>query len=187
MNKQKVLKRASRLKPTMDLEGIYIGGLIHEDYCVAFAEVVTDFVHLEERMASVLASLMGASDKISSNFVLQSITSPVARVKVMERLLQDAHINEEKPGVYDDILVEFSAISSQRNRYVHGRWWTSTETGEAVLDSTLDLNDPLRDARVVPLEEIESLSKRITDLQGAIGNHIDPIYEMNNASNVRKV
>lgn len=176
MNKPKTIKRASRLKDTFDSSDMFfVGAMTIPEYCIAFAEVVTDFVFLEERMATVLASLMGASDPVAANYVLQSISSPTARYKVMKKLLEDAKLNEEKDRIYDQILEDFKNISDQRNGYVHGRWWTSA-AGEVVLDNTLDPNEPFQNARSVPIEEIRGLASRVTSLQETIGNHVDIIY-----------
>lgn len=180
MSTPKKIKRASRIVPNYDpSDMMFVGALVDPDFCIAFAEVVTDFVFLEERLSTVLASLMNAPDPIVANYILHSLNSPSARVTVMRKLLQDAPINEDKSAAYDKILNDFEGISAQRNRYVHGRWWTSA-TGEVLLDNTLDPSEPFQDVKIVELQEIRDLGTRITELQAFIGEEVDIIFQHGN-------
>lgn len=169
MNTPRKRRRYKNPPPDNISSGDLFVGTI-EDTTVAkqFAEVITSFVYLEERMASVLAVLLGSSDKIAASFVLKAIKSPSGRVEVMRELLENAPINEALGDEYDHIIREFREISAERNRYAHGRWWTDFHTKETLLDETDDPNESLHVRRVVTAAELEALDQRMLALHGSI-------------------
>ena len=128
------------------------------------SRVLTDFVYLEERMASVLAVLLGSSDKVAASYVMRAIKSPTGRIDVMKELLECAPINEKLGPEYDEMLKEFRSLSTERNIIAHGRWWTDLNTRETLLDETEDLSAPLRVTRVVSSSHFKQLEKRIYEL-----------------------
>ena len=148
---------------------IFVGVIADDDVQKALARVLTDFVYLEDRMASVLAVLLGSSDRVAASYVMRAIKSPNARVEVMRELLECAPINEKLGPEYDRLIREFRTISAQRNTYAHGRWWSDIKGEATLLDETEDLGAPLRSIRVVRASQLKSLSDRMFDLHCDIG------------------
>ena len=145
-------------------EGTWITGIVNPDIAKRFTDVVTHFVFLEEDMAALLAFLLGADDPAPSSYVFRAIRSPKTRVDVMKALLEDAPHNRSRESDCDDMLTEFSAISKQRNGYVHGVWWTGKVTGSAYVSEFLN-ELSLLSSREVPPSEFDALLKRIHDLR----------------------
>ena len=135
----------------------------------ALSRVLTGFVFLEERMASVLAVLLGSTDKVAASYVMRAIKSPSGRIDVMKELLECAPINEKLGPEYDAMIKEFRSISTERNIYAHGRWWTDIRSNKTLLDETEDLALTLKDSRVVTASDLEKLDKRMLALHGVIG------------------
>lgn len=177
MNTPPRRKRYEKPPPQkLSKKDIFVGTIEDPKINEQFSLIVTGFVYLEERMASVLAVLLGASDAIASGYVLQAIKSPSGRIDVMKELLERAPINKKLGDEYDHIIREFRAISAQRNLLAHGKWWTDFRTNETILDETEDPNISLHVRRVVTVEELELLDKRIFALHVAI--HKGPEAEL---------
>lgn len=155
---------------------IYVGTIDDPVVAKAFAQVMTSFVYLEERMASVLAVLLGGSDKVAAAFVLKAIKSPTGRIDVMKALLEKAPINKDLGAEYDHILREFGAMSAERNAYAHGKWWTDFNRKKTILDETDDPTTALHVRREVTAEALETLDKRMLTLHIAI--HEGPEAEL---------
>jgi hypothetical protein len=147
---------------------LFVGSIEDADVAKMFAEIMTGFVYLEDRMASTLAVLLGSPDEIAAAYVLRAIKSPAARVDVMKELLEGAPINRRLGGEYDHIIREFRTISKERNRYAHGRWWTDYREKKTILDETDDPNASLHVRRPVGHGELLALRKRMLDLHSAI-------------------
>lgn len=147
---------------------VFIGTVEDAGVAKEFAHVMTSFVYLEERMASVLAVLLGSSDKIAASYVMRAIKSPTGRIDVMKELLEKAPINKSLGGEYDHIIREFRSISAERNIYAHGRWWTDYKTRETFLDETDDPIEALHVRRTVTQKELNQLGVRMLNLHGEI-------------------
>ncbi len=151
-------------------DGVVFVGVIEDNTILKeLSRVLTGFVFLEERMASVLAVLLGSADKVAASYVLRAIKSPSGRIDVMKELLECAPINDKLGPEYDSMLKEFRSISAERNIYAHGRWWTNLKTKETFLDLTEDLAETLQARRVVTAEDLKALDVRIFDLNVLIG------------------
>lgn len=170
MNRRPVRRRYEAPPPSDLADGdIFVGKIEDPEIAKAFASVVTNFVYLEERMVSVLAVLLGSSDRTVASYIMRSIRSPAARIEVMKELLEKAPINQQLDDDYDDIIREFRSISVERNEYAHGRWWTDFKKQETVLDDTDDPNATLHIRRVVTAAELDALNERMLELHGLIG------------------
>jgi hypothetical protein len=151
-------------------DSLFVGMIDDVEVNKQFSRVMTSFVYLEERMASVLAVLLGASDKIAASYIMRAIKSPTGRIDIMKDLLEKAPINSELGDEYDQVIREFRTISSQRNEYAHGKWWTDFRSNEIVLDETDDPMAALHVRRVVTAAELEDLNKRMLQLHKAIAS-----------------
>lgn len=149
---------------------LFVGVIDDAAILKALSRVLTGFVYLEQRMASVLAVLLGSSDKIAASYVMRAIKSPSGRIDVMKELLECAPINEKLGPEYDAMLKEFRSISTERNIYAHGRWWTDVKNNETLLDETEDLAATLLTSRVVREADLKKLDRRIFELHKVIGS-----------------
>jgi hypothetical protein len=155
---------------------LMVGVIDDREVTKAFTDVMTSFVYLEQRMASVLAVLLGDSDTIAAAFILDAIKSPSGRIDVMKDLLERAPANKKLSSEYDQIIREFRAISSERNTYAHGRWWTEIRSKETILDETDDPTTHLHVRRKVTAAELNALDDRMLKLHIAI--HEGPEAEL---------
>ena len=164
-------------KPFFGHGEAYVGMISDQEFCVAFTRAVTDFVYLEQRMASVLAVLSGSKNKAAANFIVPSIVSPAATVKMLRQLLEKAEINIDRDESFDAIITEFEAISRIRNSYVHGKWWTSSDGKNTILDASPDPDQSLVKARIVRVDEVKALSVRMFELHVRIHHEVECFLE----------
>jgi hypothetical protein len=177
MNTPPKIRRYKR-PPTVKFkkDDLFVGTIDDRDVAKAFADVMTSFTSLEQRMASVLAVLLGNSDTVAAAFILDAIKSPSGRIDVMKDLLERAPINKKLGGEYDRILREFRQISVERNTYAHGRWWTDFRRKETILDETDDPTEHLHVRRKVTAADLNALDDRMLKLHIAI--HDGPEAEL---------
>lgn len=131
-----------------------IVGLHNPSYALALARIVTEFEHLEDRMADFFAELAG-TDFRTAAYILRAIKAPRGRIDVMQTLLEAAERNKGRGQEYDQVIDEFAGTAKLRNTYVHGRWWTSEKTKRLVLFAPTDEHS---------LEIIRAQQVRMTDL-----------------------
>ena len=105
-------------------DGNFAAGIVHKSIGAQFAKFVTTFEELEAHMANVLAVLLGGHDGTTAGYILRSVRSPSIKKDMLRDLLQKAFVNQDLSTDYDDILIEYGAIASERNQLVHGRWYT---------------------------------------------------------------
>ena len=181
-------RRRYKPPPQIDLgkDDIFVGTIESTEVAKRFAEVMTGFVYLEERMASVLAVLLGNSDRIAASYVLRAIRSPTGRIEVMKDLLENSPMNAELGEEYDHILREFRSINAERNTYAHGKWWTDFRNKQTIIDETDDPNEPLHVRRVVTAEELKALDDRILELHGVIGRGPETELERRKEASLRQ-
>ncbi len=84
-------------------------------------------------MAGVLAALIPTADNTAAGYILRSIKSPRGRIDLMRDLLTLSPHNADKSDFFDEIIGDFAAINTARNRYVHALWYTFTETKDVYL------------------------------------------------------
>lgn len=130
---------------------------------LAFSAVVTRFVHLEEVMPEVLGVLLGYNQAGPSGYLLRAIVNAKTRADLMEQLLQRAPNNAKLGTGYDEILVEFRALSKLRNDWVHGSWQTH-ETGDCYMSLKEPNGHTHAGARLVDPADLEAVAERITQL-----------------------
>lgn len=133
MSTPRKIKRYSEGTFRIGKGGTYIHGLCHPDFATRFARIITEFVHLEDCMITVLAVLLGDSDTTTAGYVYRSIVSPRGRKELMERLLTLSPQNTQCGPEYDAIISEFWSLNLERNNYAHGQWYTDSHRGEVWL------------------------------------------------------
>lgn len=139
--------------------------LSNPEYAIRFAMIVSEFEHLEDAMAAMMALLMGSPDKHSAGYILRAIRSPSARREVMTTLLQQAPHNQHLGPEYDDHLAEYTALSRARNDYVHGLWYTDEDDGSVRLARKNEHGLSFLLAAPEPIENLDNILGRIRSLR----------------------
>jgi len=81
----------------------------------------------------------------------------------MRAMLEKSPKHKDKTLFFDEIIEEFSKLNKQRNKYVHGLWWTLEGTRSFVEEET-DTYDSYLQRREVTLQEITEIAVRLTAL-----------------------
>jgi hypothetical protein len=119
-----------------DVVGIALQPSIRNaDYAFAFAQLVSEFTHLEATIGRLLAVLLRIEDSRSqiAHYIWRTIINAETRIAVLRTLLEEAHFNEDQPDELDGFIAEFEQLKSRRNAYVHGQWYTRVDTGQMLL------------------------------------------------------
>jgi hypothetical protein len=163
---KKVPKRF--VKPTGEdaIAGRYEAGIKNDKFTLLFGQTVATWVHVEDQMIQVLQDLLG-SKSAPARQIFHSVVSNKARQSLMLACLQKSKINLRKSDLYEEIISQFSKLNSQRNRLVHGLWYTH-ETGRVFLSESAVDDFHYMDAREVTIEELETMNKGIGVLSQAI-------------------
>lgn len=137
-------------------DGTWAASLFHPKFAVRLSRIVTEFEHLEDQMAWVLARLTGTELQLAG-YLLRSVRSPRGRTDMLRDLLQLAPRNVLAGDDFDDVIAEFSRIGTQRNKYVHGRWFTRTDREKVRFCESDDHRMEFIRSREVTLEELDEL------------------------------
>ena len=129
MNTPKTPKRFTYKPPKDSPDGSYNKSLDNPEIALVLANVMVRFEHLEDEFAIILSILSGV-DPVTAKIMLRSIKAPKARQELVKSLLEHSRHNIDADPIFDEIISEFSAIATKRNKYVHGRWLTHRETGK---------------------------------------------------------
>jgi hypothetical protein len=144
--------------------GNYVVGLGNPDYASLFANIMSEFNHLETSMPKILTVLLGMTDDSSAGYVYRAIRSVNSRYEVMKALLEKAPINVNKTEAYDELLSEFDKIRVGRNDYAHGLWFTHVETGKVFLEKKDEHGFAFMGATEEPIENLQELLGQIRSL-----------------------
>lgn len=163
---KKVLKRF--VKPTGEdaIPGRYEAGIKNDAFTLLFGQTVATWVHVEDQMIQVLQDLLG-NRNAPARQIFHSVVSNKARQSVMLACLQKSKINLRKSDLYEEIILQFSKLNSQRNKLVHGLWYTH-ETGRVFLSESAVDDFHYLDAREITIEELETVNRGIAVLSHAI-------------------
>jgi hypothetical protein len=163
---KKVPKRF--IKPTGEdaVPGRYEAGIKNDKFALLFGQTVATWVHVEDQMIQVLQDLLG-SRSAPARQIFHSVVSNKARQSLMLACLQRSKINIRKTDLYEEMILQFSRLNSQRNSLVHGLWYTH-ETGRVYLSAGAVDDFHYIDAREVKIEELEGMNKAIGVLSNAI-------------------
>lgn len=112
-------------------------GLSHPQMSICLAQIATEFEHLEDHLANLLAEVSGV-DRTTASYIMRAVLAPRARTALVRDLVQKAPRNTELGDEYDQILDEFDGARKFRNLYVHGRWWTSSDAKIVMFTPTDD-------------------------------------------------
>ena len=144
-------------------------GLEGQEAALEFTLLVTEFTHLEHTMERVLSLIM-KSDEMTAAHVMRSIVSANARIQLMRNLLERARHNSDKTSEYDEIIEEYSKINTNRNEFVHARWYTNIQSGKIFIIKRSDdkLIVDIAAKKEFDVKEFKSVRTRILNLTNKI-------------------
>ncbi len=105
-------------------EGHYISGIANTVMGGKIGFLITYWPHIEEHMVFVFRDLIAAPDHMTARLMFRSIINQSARISVMRTLLEKSPHHKDKTILFDELIDEFSALNSLRNKYAHGLWYT---------------------------------------------------------------
>lgn len=107
-------------------------------------------------MTRVLLGLLGVEDMEIATEIFHALIAQNTRLPVMRALLQNTAFNSDKPEEFDQILDDFKKLNDQRNRYVHGYWFTHVDSQRSYLcKSNQSAVYALIDSQMVEPAELE--------------------------------
>jgi hypothetical protein len=135
--------------------------------------MATKWPYVEERMLAVLRELLNVGPLgLPLRPLFRSIVNPQIRIKVLRSLLEDSPSNMSKGQEYDELIDEFAALSTIRNKFIHGLW-SVHEDGRVFLAEPTVEDTWFLDSRPVRIEELKSaisrmdlLTKQIREVTG---------------------
>jgi hypothetical protein len=121
--------RSKATLPTPGPDGSYIGELTPPEFQAALGLIVSRWAHLEEMMI-VFMSFLLSDDTFQSpaRQIFRSVRSAEARIAILRSLLEESPRNQHRGAEFDEIIDEFASLTTERNNYVHGLWWTNEKT-----------------------------------------------------------
>ena len=143
-------------------EGRFDSGLANDDFLLAIGRIVTFFPLLERSMSEIMSELIGGYDAPVRQ-IFYSITKQHDRIDIMRSLLEEAQVNQNRDATWDFIIDDFATISTSRNDYADGIWWTH-ETGRIFLEPPNPSSRGAFNKREVNLNELNDVIDRMNDL-----------------------
>ena len=119
-------------------DGEYTAGIEQEKMAAAVGYLITVWPHIEEHMVDVFAELIGATDKHDARLIFRTIINQKARLDIMRSMLEGSPRHKEKDGELEEIIAEYSALNTRRNKYAHGLWWTYQDGARFFLEEETD-------------------------------------------------
>jgi hypothetical protein len=156
---------SSRPKPKLERvpDGRYDSGIREPHFAAKFGEMASLWPHIEDRMIDILTELLGGYSSIPAHEIFRSIISVQARINVMRALLHRTELNDNKDQIYDEVIDEFNALNTLRNKYVHGLWQTNESGKIFFVEPSIDQKSVF-ESREMPVSEIEALIDRMNAL-----------------------
>lgn len=169
MNTPPTIKRHDYRPPPPEIpDGMTISCLMSADLGARYADVITRFEHVEDAMSHVMAVLLGGFDDQTAGYVLRTIRNPATKRELMRSLLQKAPANKTLPDTFDALLTLYEQVSSERNRLVHGLWYTHMDSGRVFLCRSAEHGFGFVEAKEVHAETFDNLAEKIGQLMHQI-------------------
>jgi hypothetical protein len=153
-------------------DGTYSAGLWSDRHALLLGQIASYWVLVEEKMIEILRDLLGGGKEVPARQIFRSMVSNDARRKLLLTLLEQAPINRDKDGFYDDVIEKFQRLSRRRNTYIHGLWQTYQDNRTAYLSARSTDEFHFIDIRKVPVSELEATVRDMDALYRQIQNRI---------------
>lgn len=143
-------------------KGAYNSGIYDQYILMRLGVVCGIWTHIEEAMIDFFSFLLGGTGG-AARPVLRSIVNQEARIKVMRGVLENTWDTVNHSEACDDLLDEFRKVTTLRNRYVHGLWFTHQD-GKVYLRSPSVDHFDFSDTRRVTTKELDNFIARLYSL-----------------------
>lgn len=165
MNKPKKIKRYGHNIPSgSGPDGHWMAELQDPEIVSALGEAASRWAHLEDNMIYLMGFLLGPDRTLPARLIYRTFSGPSYRIRLMQTLLQETVHNKEKGPEYDWMIEEFGKLSTLRNDYIHGLWWTH-ESGQTYLQAESDRDYSFLKAELTTAMDLKRFSARIAYLQ----------------------
>tara|TARA_R110000787_G_scaffold281584_1_gene392994 strand:- start:251 stop:841 length:591 start_codon:yes stop_codon:yes gene_type:complete len=167
MNTPPTIKRFKQVPVTGEIPaGAGAFAILNSKIAAEFGMMMAEFEHVENAMPQMLAVLLGGYDANTAGYVLRAIRNPKTKHDLLQHLLEKAPVNHALPETFDQILVEYQRLASQRNRLAHGKWFTSDNEGSPVFvsESSVDGLDFLH-AKEIKSERLAKMADEMRALK----------------------
>jgi hypothetical protein len=138
------------------------GAITDDGVASALGKLIGTFTHLENRMARPLA-ILARTDEASAGYILRSIRNPRAKIDLLSALLEKSPFNQDRSEKWDLIIREYGRVSSARNGYVHGEWWSADDGSTWIAEWEEHGLGPFA-ARRIEATELDKLRNEIVEL-----------------------
>jgi hypothetical protein len=141
------------------------------DYQAFLGQIVAKWAHLEEMMILLMGTLLGDEPiNTPARQIFRSVNSTQARVAILRSLLEESAINKHKGPEYDQVIDEFASLTTERNNYVHGLWFTNQDTGDVLRADPSITHEmgPFTTAKPVSIKQPQHVLLRMEALVNAI-------------------
>ena len=159
--------------------GSYAGGIHNERVSVAYATAISHWPYVEDDMVWVLQALISPISEPMprprdvAETIFHALIAQSTRMPVMRALLEQTIQNASQPKEMDEILDEFHALNTERNRFAHWYWITNMDTQATFICPTRQsFNDAFLDGTEVSAEELTSFHDRCRLLQDKISRTV---------------
>lgn len=160
--------RKRRLPQSEGFWGAYRAGITSPEFQSVLGDIVSRWVHLEELMIRFMALLLGNTERPPARQIFRSVANNRARIEIMRSLLEESPSNKDKGPEYDAIISEFEAIGKERNKYVHGLWWTDLTSGQVGRVDAADTSEGGGSLQAVSLKSAKHIPVRMSALRDRI-------------------
>jgi hypothetical protein len=111
-------KPPKRYKPKLTItpEGTYTSGIKNNEISLALGQLITNWPHVEEKMAQFFGYILDIPDKQSARLIFRSIINQNIRIIIMRALLEKSPHHKDKGILFDEIIDEFAKLNSSRNK-----------------------------------------------------------------------
>lgn len=157
------MHKSKRTEANKAVDGTYAGGLTPPQFLIALGRIVSDWAHLEEMMILFMGRLLSDDMASPARQIFRSVNSTQARIAILRSLLEESHRNKDKGPEFDDIIDEFESLTTERNNYVHGLWFTNAAT-DAVSRSDPSITHeiwPFMTAKPISIRQAEHVLHRM--------------------------
>jgi hypothetical protein len=115
-------------------------------------------------MIRILSALLKRGEPTPARQIFRSVVNQQIRLRIMRTLLEQTEQNRALDTAYDEVIDEFDSLNGLRNKFLHGLWWTHTESGRVFFaEPSLDEFSFL-DQREVKKKELETTLRRMATL-----------------------
>ena len=162
----KTIQRWKNTPPSKTIAGSKEGIVKDATIAKLIGEILVAWPHFEDEMISVFHNLLGAKlgDLETARLIFSTLVNQRVRIKVMQQLLTRSRLNKDKKEDYEIILSEFEKLNDQRNKYVHGLWWTH-ESGDTYIQTDNSVFFTHAIYQKITKADLEFFLKRLNNLR----------------------